>query len=796
MKKLLRLTALLSLCVCSQGMDTLDLRDASIVLPPGAPTPQKKAAQTLHEEIESRTQLRLPVVERWDGRSSAIVIGTPAELRKIAPKAASGMKASGKAEGFHLTTSRDGEPLVLIAGDDDRGVLFGSGYLLRHLDMSRQHLSLESGLDVVTAPKFPVRGHQLGYRPKTNSYDAWSAPMWEQYIRELAIFGTNTIELIPPRSDDAPDSPLFPLRQIDMMVEMSRICQEYGLNVSVWYPAMEKDYSDPQTLEKALHDWGEVFQKLPRIDEVFVPGGDPGHTKPGVMFTLLEKQTANLHKYHPRATMWMSPQGFDKAWMEEFYELTGRQPAWLSGIVFGPQFRDSLAEIRARVPKRYAIRFYPDITHSLHAQFPVPGWDAAFASTEGRETINPRPRGEAVIFHAFAPIFNGFVTYSEGCNDDVNKIVWSSLGWNPNQKVEDILHEYASFFIGSGMASAFSQGLLSLEQDWSGPLLSNSSVDTTIAQFQEMARIATPWQKLRWRFQQAQYRAHYDAFLRSRLISETAQENAAMGELRKAGSTGALAAIQAAEEQLKPRISEDAAQYRARVFELAEALFQSVRMQLSVPRYNAIGLRRGANLDAIDFALNNRVWLENRFAEIKAAGSESARLEKISAILNWTNPGPGGFYDDLGNPAQQPHLVLGHGFDRDPEFRNSALMGFGGKTPQEGWRVSWFTDAESLFDAPLRMHYTGLDRGARYKLRVVYGGDSPRMPVRLVANGNIQIHDYRPKGTVPEPVEFDIPAEATRDGELALEWTRTQGAGGSGRGCQVSEVWLIRMEEK
>jgi hypothetical protein len=123
-------------------------------------------------------------------------------------------------------------------------------------------------------------------------------------------------------------------------------------------------------------------------------------------------------------------------------------------------------------------------------------------------------------------------------------------------------------------------------------------------------------------------------------------------------------------------------------------------------------------------------------------------------------------------------------------------MGFGGKTPQEGWRVSWFTDAESLFDAPLRMHYTGLDRGARYKLRVVYGGDSLRMPVRLVANGNIQIHDYRPKGTVPEPVEFDIPAEATRDGELALEWTRTQGAGGSGRGCQVSEVWLIRMEEK
>ena len=88
---------------------------------------------------------------------------------------------------------------------DDRGVLFGAGYLLRHLHMRRQMLELESSLDVTTAPQMPVRGHQLGYRPKTNAYDAWSVPMWDQYIRELAIFGTNTAELIPPRSDDADD---------------------------------------------------------------------------------------------------------------------------------------------------------------------------------------------------------------------------------------------------------------------------------------------------------------------------------------------------------------------------------------------------------------------------------------------------------------------------------------------------------------------------------------------------------------------------------------------------------------
>ena len=104
--------------------------------------------------------------------------------------------------------------------------------------------------------------------------------MWEQYIRDLAVFGCNAIELIPPRSDDDADSPHFPLPPLEMMVGMSRIADEYGLDVWIWYPAMDKDYADPKTVEFALKEWGEVFQRLPRIDAVFVPGGDPGHTQP------------------------------------------------------------------------------------------------------------------------------------------------------------------------------------------------------------------------------------------------------------------------------------------------------------------------------------------------------------------------------------------------------------------------------------------------------------------------------------------------------------------------------------
>ena len=42
----------------------------------------------------------------------------------------------------------------------------------------------------------------------------------------------------------------------------------------------------------------------------------------------------------------------------------------------------------------------------------------------------------------------GFLTYSEGVNDDVNKFVWSGLGWNPDEPVIDILREFSRYFIG------------------------------------------------------------------------------------------------------------------------------------------------------------------------------------------------------------------------------------------------------------------------------------------------------------------------------------------------------------
>ena len=201
--------------------------------------PEKKievnAADMFHDEVEKRTRMGLDVVSKMPGADEvAILIGTAGELAEKSYRPA-------------------------------------AGRLLRLLQMSRDRVRIDSDVKVATAPRYALRGHQFGHRPKTNSYDAWSLPMWGQYYRDMVVFGMSAIELIRPRSDDDDDSPHFPKRQLEMMVDMSQLAADYGLDVWIWYPAIDDDYTDEKTVQAALAERGEVFRSLSKIDAVFVP---------------------------------------------------------------------------------------------------------------------------------------------------------------------------------------------------------------------------------------------------------------------------------------------------------------------------------------------------------------------------------------------------------------------------------------------------------------------------------------------------------------------------------------------
>ena len=221
---------------------------------------------------------------------------------------------------------------MVVAGNDARGVLFGVGRLLRCLHTDRQSVAVPADLNLATAPHSPIRGHQLGYRPKTNSYDGWDVAQWEQYIRDLAVFGANSVELIPPRSDDAADSPHFPLPPMQMMIAMSRLLDSYGMDVWVWYPAMDPDYSDPKTVDFGFAS-GARYSGRCRASTRLRSGGDPGHTEPRVLMNLLAKQ-AKCFTSITQAGIWVSPQGLSQEWLETFWRFLTGAPVLAEGRSF------------------------------------------------------------------------------------------------------------------------------------------------------------------------------------------------------------------------------------------------------------------------------------------------------------------------------------------------------------------------------------------------------------------------------------------------------------------------------
>ncbi|MGQ9697625.1 MAG: hypothetical protein ACUVRO_06490 [Armatimonadota bacterium] len=782
----------------------LDLSKAVVVSAENARGVEAKAVTVLVEEVEKRTGIRLANVHGQPPKSvPSIVVGSEASLGPLAGPVQSLNRP--RKEGYRIFTAAGQHPVAYVVGSDPRGVLYGVGKLLRRMHLSKGSIAVDERLSISSTPRYALRGHQLGYRPKTNAYDAWSPEQFDQYIRELALFGVNSIEILPPRTDDEPTSPLMRVAPFDMMVKLSEIIDSYGLDVWVWYPNVGSNYTAPECAAQELAEREQVFGALPRLDAVFVPGGDPGDLPPDALFKWAGKVAEVLHRCHPKALIWLSPQAMapTERWLDAFYSNVKQGPPWLGGIVFGPWVKTPLPQLRDIIPREYPIRFYPDITHSLQCQYPVPDWDPAFAVTLGRECINPRPRAMKHIHNLYAPYTIGSITYSEGINDDVNKFVWSDQDWDPHTPVVETLREYAGLFIGGEYTEGIAQGLCALEENWRGPLAVNQGVDVTLRQWQEMERKAPADVLDNYRFQMGLLRAYYDAYVRRRLIYETELEQKALDALRRAPEWGSLRAVSEAERILEKARTEPVAQdYRKRCEELADALFRNIGAQLSVHKHMAIHWSRGAFMDDIDMPLNNARFLLAQLRATAEMDSEEDRQQAIHTLINRANPGPGGFYDDLGLGKTWHRVVKLVSWEEDPGSLSSPLVSF---TPSllhpegrpefvegtNGIPLSWAVHVTALYDVPLVAVYEDLDPHASYTLRVTYVPPTDGK-VRLLANDRYLVHDFLDlTGELPAVKEFPVPREAVSTGRLTLSWTRS-----GGRRTCVAELLLAKNGER
>lgn len=747
------------------GVGRVDLAKATIVVRPGElPNAEKTAATMLAEEIATRTGIEWKISTTPPASGPAIVITS-------IPSRSGG--AESKPDGYRIRSDNGN---VRIEGGDARGALYGVGRLLRELDWSRGAVSLPAAIDIATAPVYPIRGHQLGYRAQANSYDAWDAAQFERYIRELTFFGVNSIEGIP--FQDTRPTPVMKFSRREMNRSIGEICNRYGLDYWLWLPA-EFDLRKAAPRKELLDRCDELFHDCPKVTGIFFPGGDPGNNPPEQVLPFLEDLSRRMLPLHPEARVWLSLQWFTPPQIDFVYDYIERKsPAWFAGLVAGPS-GPPIDASRRRLPTRYKLRLYPDITHNKLCQYQVPEWDQAYALTLGREAVNPRAAEYRTIHNRFAPYSDGFISYSDGVHDDVNKTVYSALSWDPTLTVREILIDYARAYFRPQIAAEAADAILALERNWHGPLVDNGAVEATLLEWQKLESKA-PELSNNWRWHMCLLRANYDAYVRQRLIRETdleLQANEALLRERDVNS-----AIDAAAQILNRAVDQPTSpELRTRIVELCDELYHSIGLQTSVPKYHAIGEERGAVLDFVDYPMNNRWWLEDEFAKVRAMSDEEEKRARLRQLATWENPGPGSFYDDIGNIARSPHVVqaeISDGAVRQPE-PTFWWWDQGKSRARLSWQVTMW---------PIAVVYEAVDPNGEYVVRSSgYGQASLRVNGELIAptvNGKL----------AGEFKEFPVPSNFLKNGKLTLTWDRPKDEANLNwrNKSRLAEVWLLK----
>ena len=159
---------------------------------------------------------------------------------------------------------------------------------------------------------------------------------------------------------------------------------------------MDPDYSDPKTVDFALEEWGNVFKRLPRIDAIFVPGGDPGHTEPKYLMALLEKQAVNLRRYWSEARRSGFPRrASTRPGSMNSSDFSTHSPPGSPVLSSARRCAAASPTFASGSPGAIPSASIPTSRTACTPSFRCLHGIYAFATLEGRESINPRPVDEA-----------------------------------------------------------------------------------------------------------------------------------------------------------------------------------------------------------------------------------------------------------------------------------------------------------------------------------------------------------------------------------------------------------------
>jgi len=244
--------------------------------------------------------------------------------------------------------------------------------------------------------------------------------------------------------------------------------------------------------------------------------------------------------------------------------------------------------------------------------------------------------------------------------------------------------------------------------------------------------------------------------------------------LATAPATGSEAAMSKALELVSKADDQKVSpELRQKVFDYCEALNKSVGMQTSVKKYNASGAERGAILDFIDYPLNNRWWLADEFNKISSLKTEAEKLARLEIIRTWENPGPGSFYDNVGDLSKGSHVK---------------------SRTDDGTEYAWWDNGMSrrrlstqLFQTSPVLEYPDLDPNGRYIIRISGYGDA------LIRVDGERLDPVVYNKGMEEFKEFLVPRRCVSDGTIRITFDQPEESHLNWRQqSKVCDVWLLK----
>ncbi len=630
-------------------------------------------------------------------------------------------------EGFLLKMiSSNKNNLLLVAGVDDRGCLYAVGEMLRQIRIEGGLISLSDALNLRSAPAFEIRGTQYGQShvaKKLAHVRNWTSEETQRVILDYALAGANIFDATP--------GPIYEvIKSYGLMTQGRFGANTGGRDLPMEWNASESIgrlgyvcLSVPEARNFMLKKCEEEFRDSPTYDLVKFHGGDGGgcecdRCEPyGLTFIkTVEEMASIIHKYHPTTRIFFTNQKFDNDDDNAIFNYLQEKPRdWLWAWGYGPgsdatswqpghrqTHRMDLfkypgfgpyglypKEILHQLPPEHDLVYYNEITHWKYAQHAYiqmypradrrgdlpPHWsheiyerrpDQFLTMVYNRLTFFAWPRYYHRVFNDLMPYGIGDITHSSGHHDHFNQWMWQRLLWSPRMTVEEVVNEYCKTWFGEESAPYMLEAIFQLEENLEEqldkPLNIKKEIDTYYNLVKKAGEVMpAEIMKNNWLWRMYMQKGALDKYVQLAVRQQI--------ELQKRVEKQVSEIIEVIENDSiidkmirglgVPEETEHMTMLREEAGHLGEE------------SNNLFGVRSEGyfNLTHDYVGLG---WIRRQLERaIETEGDERTFLLKM--IIDYDNPGEGGFYDNLGTNNSAPNVVFGYPYDHGQPYVSQML---------------------------------------------------------------------------------------------------------------------------